>query len=238
MNKDSKPTNVIQFPTAQVQASTVSKGDDSVSSSRGEDGRLKAALPKLGALAAILLATAAVNRFAFAPNFETTLASTGGPGTTTRTIASAGARSGPSWLRDAAWEKQLAESLAQSRGRSIASLSHGLNASPEARLRGGPLMEKYTIAKLDPYKTISSITLQDSETDPVYLLNRAAFLQEFGSLLQPSFGSVRLNSVEETGGDRMVEAYEILNQSKVPVAVVRIELDRHQRFYSLVVKPI
>jgi hypothetical protein len=132
-------------------------------------------------------------------------------------------------------DSALAESLASAKTRNVASINHiGRGATLEEKLRWGLLEEKYTMYKPDT-RQIQSISLQDPEAEPAYLLDRNKFLKEYGSLLEESFNSAQLNSVQ-VNETKTIESYTLFDKDKRPKAEAQFELDRHKRLLSINVK--
>lgn len=185
-----------------------------------------------GSVLAIAMATLAVNRYVYSQNSSQThtaeLASVSG---ISRTIASV---ERVNWKRDAAWEKKIAESLASSNVRNIASTEVGRSATLEEQLRWGTLEEKYTITYRAENREISSIAYQDSEGNPSYVLNRKEFLKQYASLFNAA--STKLSSVEESS-DKTIESYTLFDSERHAKGEARFVLDRHKRLLSLKVEP-
>lgn len=225
--------NVIQFPGRKKEGEPSAEAKTAVAAVavKQQPSRAKAKTSKktiAGSVIAILLATGAVNRFAFNPSQSSDLASQSG-----RSIASVDQ---VKYERDAKWEKQLAESLASDKVRNIASTQIGRSATTEEKLRWGTLEEKYTITYRPEVSQIRSILLQDPATSPSYVLDRMQFLKEYGSLLESGYASAKLKSVE-TSEDKTIEAYTIFDKENHAKGEARFELDRHKRLLSLKVEP-
>lgn len=139
--------------------------------------------------------------------------------------------------RDAAWEKRLAESLARSKTRDIASSAIGRPATAEEKLRWGVLGNKYTILYENSADRIQSISLQNKEFSPSYLRDREEFLQRFGELFVGDVASTELSSVERTS-EMTIELYKVYGKNGQLNREVRFELDRYDRLLSLKVQPI
>lgn len=240
MEDNKQPSNVIQFPAKRKEATEPEQVRPSTPPPLPKTPQSKPA-PKSkkgqailgGAVLAVLFATGAVNRFTFdsARQAQTLDASSlNGSG---RAIASVERMS---WKRDARWEKQIAEQLASSQSRGLASTGIGHAPSLEDKLRRGTLEEKYTIYKPDA-KAIKSILLQDSAAQPAYILDRPQFLEQYGSLLDDAFGSAKLKSVE-VSEDKTVELYMLFDKEKHLRGEAQFELDRHKRLLSLKVEPV
>ena len=99
------------------------------------------------------------------------------------------------------------------------------------------LGEKYTITYQPENHRIHSILLQDRADDPSYILDRAKFLKEYGSLFESDFASAKLKSVESTN-EKTVEAYTLFDKQKRATGEAHFELDRHMRLISLKVEPV
>jgi hypothetical protein len=231
MSKNEAFNNVIQFPGRKKEGepSAEAKTVATAVSTAKQPSRAKASKKTIaGSVIAILLATGAVNRFAFSPSQSSDFASQSG-----RSIASV---EQVKYERDAKWEKQLAESLASDKVRNIASTQIGRSATAEEKLRWGTLEEKYTITYRPEASQIRSILLQDPSASPSYVLDRMQFLKEYGSLLESGYGSAKLKSVE-TSEDKTIESYTIFDKENHAKSEARFELDRHKRLLSLKVEP-
>lgn len=232
MSKNEAFNNVIQFPgrkkEAEASATDTAKTVATAVATAKKPSRAKSKKTLAGTVVAILLATGAVNRFAFSSSQNTELASQSG-----RSIASI---EQGRYERDAKWEKQLAESLASDQVRNIASTQVGRNATAEEKLRWGTLEEKYTITYRPEASQIRSILLQDNSTAPSYILDRMQFLKEYGSLFESGYASAKLKSVE-TSDDKTIESYTIFDKDNRARGEARFELDRHKRLLSLKVEP-
>ncbi len=181
MSKTPDENNVIQFPGApQPTQNTALKARIAKERRAKVAPQAKFNLKVFGAIVAIMMASGAVNRYAFRTNLEQSYTLVGS--NSARSIASVHPVKDE---RDASWEMNLAESLASPQIRSIASSRIGHTASLEDRLRWGTLQLKYTIVKPEG-TTIRSISLPDERTEPAYILNRREFLDEFGVLLAES----------------------------------------------------
>lgn len=180
---------------------------------------------------AIALATGAVNQHVFdSTSGSADLSSMAGSASkSSRSIASVDRMS---FTRNAEWEKELAEALAQSSGREVASVAQlGRDATIEEKLRWGVLEEKYTIVYLPENHKISSILLQNADS-PSYILDRMKFLENFGSLFDGEYESAKLDSSTAADG-KTFEVYTLYGQDQRPAAQAKFELDRHQRLLSL-----
>lgn len=178
---------------------------------------------------AIALATLAVNRYAFRqPTQSAQLSSM------SRGIASVEPMR---IVRDAAWEKHLAESLASTQVRDVASSRLGHPATLEEKLRWGTLEEKYTIDYDPKFHKISHILLQDKSIAPAYVLNRDQFLENYGTLFSPHFYSAKLGSVSHKDG-KTLESYTIFDKDRHSEGKVRFVLDRYKRLLSMQVDPV
>jgi hypothetical protein len=232
---DDKTNNVLQFPgrkkeeaPAHTATSEASKPAQSAAAPKAKAKR-KSKKTLAGTVIAIILATGAVNRFAF-NNSENLDLSSNGAG---RGLASAN----HSWVRDAKWEREIAEKLASPNLREIASTRIGRSATMEEKLRWGTLEEKYTINYKAENQRIQTIFLQDETSDPSYILDRVKFLKEYGSLFEDDFKGAKLKSVESTG-EKTVESYTIFDKSDRAKGEARFELDKHKRLISLKVEPV
>jgi hypothetical protein len=237
MNDNQAPNNVIQFPGAKkpetkeaTSVATATAPATAVTTAKKPARKTtkKAKAATAGTVLAIALMTGAFNRFTFEQKSQSLDASSNSG----RAIASVGQAE---WKRDAAWEKNLAESLASAQERSVASTGLGHAATAEEKLRWGTLEEKYTIVYKSDVHNIEMITLQDSTTNPAYILDRNKFLHEYGQLLQDGFSSAQLKSVE-IGHDGSVESYTLFDKDKRPKAEAHFELDIHKRLLSLKVE--
>lgn len=231
--------NVIQFPGRKKDAESApvpAKANPSKPAHKSRKGRVSKK-NLAGTLVAIVLATAAVNRYVFETTVQsfsfTSYGADASDANVHRGIASLEAMS---WSRDAQWEKQLAEKLASPAVRTLASTRIGRPASTEDKLRWGILEEKYTIAyNVDDHR-IYSILLQDESTAPSYILDRDQFLREYGSLFALEFSAAKLKSVESSNG-KTIESYTLYKRDNSPAREARFELDRHKRLISLKVEP-
>jgi len=230
-NNNQAPNNVIQFPSAKKK-----EADEKSSAPQAPVPKAQAAVaPKprkgkkinakaAGTVLAVILATGAVNRFTFDKKAESADLSS-----SSRTIASV---ERTEWQRDAAWEKNLAESLAADQDRGVASTGLGHAATAEERLKWGTLEEKYTIVYKSDVHNIQTIVLQDPTARPAYILDRNKFLSEYGLLLEDHYGSAKLKSVE-VSHDKTVESYTLFDKDQRPKGEAHFELDTHKRLLSL-----
>jgi hypothetical protein len=179
-----------------------------------------------GAAIAVMLASGAVNRYAFDHSNSAELASRA-PASVERL----------NYTRDAKWEKEVAEKLASPSVREIASTRIGRDATPHERLRWGALEEKYTINYEPENQSIQNIELQDKSSDPSYIRDRVQFLKEYGRLFQSDFKAAKLKSVESTD-EKTVESYSIFDKNDKVKSEAHFELDRHKRLLSLKVQPV
>lgn len=232
MSDNQTPNNVIQFPGNKKKETEVSPSGGQTPSTAAanvakqtEPKNKKAKAITVGSALAIMLMTGAVNRYAFNEHVHSLDSSSN----SVRSIASVGRMN---WKRDAAWEKNLAESLASAKVRGPASTSLGHPATVEERLRFGALEEKYTIVYKPDAHNIATITLQDSNTNPAYVLDRKKFLQDYGPLLQDGYASATLKSLQ-VDHDRTVESYTLFDKDQRPKAEAQFELDVHKRLLSL-----
>lgn len=237
MSENKSPNNVIQFPGAKrKEAEEVKPATTSAPAPQAAVAEKPARKPKkaksvtVGAVIAVILGTAAVNRFAFQSTNQMDMASNSG---ITRGIASVGKLE---LQRDASWERDMAEQLAAVKPRTVASVGIGHPATQEEKLRWGTLGEKYTIVYRPEAHKIDSILLQDKASNPSYILDRNKFLKDYGTLLEEDFTSAKLKSVEKSN-DKTVEAYTIFGKDKQPKGEARFELDVHKRLLSLKVEP-
>lgn len=218
--EDSKAETAVPAPQAQAEAAPPA----------AKAKRKRASKKNLaGTVLAIMLATGAVNRFAF---------DNGAQNLTLNSNSKRGLASvADSLNRDARWERSVAEKLASATVREIASTRIGRPATMEEKLRWGTLEEKYTINYKPESQRINSILLQDEGSTPSYILDRVKFLKEYGSLFENDFKSAKLKSVESTE-QKTVESYTIFDKSDKAKGEARFELDRHKRLISLKVEPV
>lgn len=231
MSDNQAPNNVIQFPGNKKKETEVSPSAGQAPSNAAVHTAKKPAAKNrkakavtVGSVLAIMLMTGAVNRYAFNSHVHSLDSSSN-----IRSIASVGRME---WKRDAAWERNLAESLASAQVREPASTSLGHAATVEERLRFGALEEKYTIVYKPDVHNIETITLQDTNTNPAYVLDRKKFLHDYGTLLQGDYASATLKSVQ-VDHDRTVESYTLFDKDQRPKAEAQFELDVHKRLLSL-----
>jgi hypothetical protein len=230
--------NVIQFPgrkkEAEAPAGQQPEATQKAPPAPKKPKKARASRKTLaGTVLAVILATGAVNRYVFSKASDESLDLTSNSNVQ-RSLASVEKYS---WTRDSAWEKQIAEKLASSQVRSLASTHIGRAATVEERLLWGTLEEKYTVAyKLEDHR-IESLLLQDQASNPAYVLDRQKFLKEFGTLFESKFSSAKLKSVESSS-DKTVEAYTLFDKEERATGEARFELDRHKRLLSLKVEPI
>ena len=238
MDNNQAPNNVIQFPgqkkkEADEKATVPTAQAPSMPAAQNKKPSPKSKKTKAmtaGTVVAIMLATGAVNRFAFEKKTESLDASS--LSSVSRTIASV---EHADWQRDASWEKNLAESLASAQERGVASTSIGHAATADEKLRWGTLEEKYTIVYKADVHNIETIVLQDTGTNPAYILDRNKFLHDYGQLLQDGYASAQLKSVE-VSHDKTVESYTLFDKDKRPKSEAHFELDIHKRLLSLKVE--
>lgn len=237
MEDNKAPSNVLQFPTWKRKESEAGGQKPQGTPSSPEPKAKKKRSSKknvAGTVLAIILATGAVNRFAFQSSAQSAdMASHAG--SNGRAIASVGTGS---YERDAEWEKNLAEKLASPQTRNIASVHVGRTATAEEKLRWGTLEEKYTITYKADRREIDTILLQgEGQSSPAYILNRDKFIKDYGTLLESEYASSKLKSVE-TVNDKTIESFTLFNKEQQAKSEVRFELDRHQRLLSLKVESI
>ncbi|MBX3022057.1 MAG: hypothetical protein KF799_10305 [Bdellovibrionales bacterium] len=240
--KNQVPNNVIQFPGLKRKESE-SVADHSTVPPVPTAKAAAAAKPKkrsskknlAGTVLAIILATGAVNRYAFQNSEATSSATMASNATVGRGLASVNLHS--SQQRDSAWEKELAESLASPVKRAVAAIQVGRPATIEEKLRWGTLEEKYTITFRQGAHEIDSILLQNAGSSaPSYILNRNKFLNDYGGLMAHGYTGAKLKSIQ-TVNDKTIEAYALYGQDEKPKAEARFELDQHKRLLSLKVEP-
>ncbi len=233
MDQDQKSNNVLQFPGKRKEeevAQPVAQGAPH-SNSLAFTSRILSNKLIAGAVLAVMVASAAVNNFVYRSAYlrSEDLASNSQE-SMNRMIASVEKFK---WERDAAWEKDLAERLASSHIRSLASTNIGRAATQEEKLRWGVLEEKYTITyRSDSSDQIGSILLQGDKNEPAYVLDREKFLSDFGHLFEANFDFAQLKSVEKSE-QNIIESYTLFGKDSQPKGEVRFELDRHKRLLSL-----
>lgn len=239
-DQNNAPNNVIQFPgRRKEEEKPKEQAQPTPAGSQKPAPAAKAAVAKrrktkvAGSVLAIALATIAVNKYTFEHRVETLDASSISSTDVSRTIASV---EQVSWQRDAAWEKQLAESLASARVRQVASATIGHAPTAEEKLRWQTLGENYTYVFRQDVHSIAEIEFQDSTSNPAYVLDRKSFLKDYGQLLDKSFASAELKSVE-VSHDKTVESYTLFDKDKHAKSEARFELDNHKRLLSLKVEP-
>jgi hypothetical protein len=225
--------NVIQFPgrkkeEVKPEVSNPVENAAAVEQPQAKKARKRSKKTLAGTVLAIVLATGAVNRYAFDNSSNASSSSSG------RGLASA---ESISWVRDAQWEREIAEKLASASVREVASTRIGRSATMEEKLRWGTLEEKYTINYTTEDQRIQNIFLQDKASEPSYVLDRAKFLKEYGTLFNTDFKAAKLKSVESTD-EKTVEAYTIFDKQNKAQGEARFELDRHKRLLSLKVEPV
>jgi hypothetical protein len=140
-------------------------------------------------------------------------------------------------IRDAAWEKSIAESLASAEVRDIASVSVGHEASLDEKVRFGVLERKYTILRDLKRNEVESITLQGSSSKPSFVMDRSQFLGQFGRWISEKYGTSELKS-SEVKQDRRYEAFTIFDRKHTAYATAKFELDNYQRLLSFHLEPI
>lgn len=235
MDEQKSNNNVIQFPGAakRKEHEEIQKTPEPQTETEKPARARKGKKTKItgGTVLAIMLATGAVNRFAFQ---QTSMVSTAASSSASRSIASVESLKSQ---RDADWEKSMAEQLAAAQPRNVASIGIGRPASKEDKLRWGTLEEKYTIVYHPELHKIETITLQDSLTAPSYVLDRNKFLADYGALLDQDFAKARLKSVE-TLDNKTIESYTLFDKDQRPKGEARFELDVHKRLLSLKVEPV
>lgn len=231
------PNNVIQFPFKKKEVeSTNNANDKKVPAEPKPEGPKKKRVSNkntLAALFAIALATGAMNRYVFGRSSVQSQDLASVSATHGRTIASV---EKSKWNRDSAWEKSLAEHLASSKARDIASFQIGRPATAEEKLRWGTLEEKYTITFRPDVHEIDSILLQDASESPAYVLDREKFLSEYGHLFDGDYVSAKLTSVQKVA-DKTIEEYTLYDKEKRAHSEARFELDNYKRLISLKVQP-
>lgn len=250
MSDEQKTNNVIQFPgrkretdngkpEASAEAPVPSTPAKVAAGKPAAPAKKKASKKTLaGTVLAIVLASGAVNKFVF----ETPVQSYDFVSDSRAVNSSAGRGIASveqfTWVRDAKWEKEMAENLASAQVRSLASTNIGRPATLEERLRWGTLEDaKYTITYKPDTRQIDSILLQGQSSDPSYILDRVKFLKEYGTLFEAQFESASLKSVESIN-EKTVESYTLFDKLHKATAEARFELDRHKRLISLKVEPV
>ncbi len=232
MEQNDGPNNLLQFPKKKEAGHTTPPlaPIDAPKKEQVAPKSKKSKSTLAGAVLAIILATGASNRYAFQAH--------GQSGSTSASSASRAIASVErvNWSRDAHWEKQLAESLASSQVREIASIGIGHDATLDEKLRWGTLEQKYTIVYRPEASLIQTIELQDVTTSPSYVLDRGEFLSQYGRLLATNFKSAKLKSVEMSH-DKTIELYTIYDKDQRPKGEAHFELDKHKRLLSLKVEP-
>lgn len=139
--------------------------------------------------------------------------------------------------RNAAWEKSVAESLASTDVRDLASVSIGHEASEDEQVRFGVLERKYTILRDLQRNEVESITLQGSGSEPSMVLDRAGFLGQYGHWISDKYGFSKLKS---TGmkQDHRVEEFTLFDTHHKAFATAQFELDNYQRLLSFHLQPL
>lgn len=232
MDQNQKPGNVIQFPGKRKEENHDQKVASVTPAANVSKRDMSSRKTLFAALVAVMAASGAVNKYVFSVASESLSVASSSQAPVGRGIASV-----KTMERDARWEKELAEQLASSRNRSIASVNIGRPATQEEKLRWGLLEEKYTITYKTEERAIASILLQGENSEPSYVLDRTKFFSEYGSLFDSSFESAKLKSVESTE-QNTIESYVLYDKDNQPKGEVRIELDRHKRLLSLKVDPV
>lgn len=241
MDHNKPSNNVIQFPGRRQDSKPSEVLPEAKAAAEVSKPRKAKASKKTvsSTVLAIALLTAAVNNFAFnASDVQVTeLASVSAENINSpavqRKLASI---ERVATVRDAKWEKQLAERLASDKNRVPASTHIGRPATMEEKLRWGTLEEKYTITYLPELSQINSIILQDQSVAPSYVLDRIKFLKDYGPLFQSGYETAKLKSVESSE-DKTVESYTLFDNNNRARGEARFELDRHKRLLSLKVEP-
>lgn len=240
MSSNQAPNNVIQFPGNRKKEAEDVKNENTppATPAQAKKSPKKPSKKTTGAgVLAIMLFTAATNSHVFSTASHSTDLSSEGHGRGIASVSSISELERFTWKRDAQWEKQLAERLASAKVREVASTNIGRAATKEEKLRWGILEEKYTITYQGDDHKISSILLQDPTARPLYILDRAKFLAEYGNLFDGDFESSKLKSVE-TSNDKTVESYTLYDRDQKPTGEARFELDRHKRLISFKVEPV
>jgi hypothetical protein len=222
-------TNIIQFPKPSPHPATASQTPNA-----GTFVVARKATPSLlvtvMSLLAIALATGATNSSTFRKTNEVDLASTSG----NRILASIDERAE---VRDAVWEKSVAESLASKDEREVASISIGHEATQDETLRYGVLERKYTILRDLQRNEIESIILQGSGSEPSSISNRAEFLAKYGKWMSEKYAFSELKS-SEPAKDRRHELFTVFDANRKAYAIAHFELDNYQRLLSFRFEPL
>lgn len=140
-------------------------------------------------------------------------------------------------FRNAAWEKSVAESLASTDERDLASVAVGHEASEDEKVRFGVLERKYTILRDLKRNEVESITLQGTGSEPSMVLNRSAFLGRYGHWISDKYGFSELKS-SETKQDHRYEEFTLFDSQHKAFATAKFELDNYQRLLSFHLEPL
>lgn len=177
-------------------------------------------------LLAIALATVAVNQYA---HRNADLARDGDAG---RAVASVVKHP----ERDAAWEKNLAERLAQP-GALRVPAQIGRGATPGEELRYGLLEDHYVIDwRVDQTsRRIRGISLGKAE--PV-AVDGARMLARYGSLFNAGFKNVRLVDRSAPDQGRVTESFELLDGAGAVISRAKLAYDAERRLISVENTPV
>ena len=168
------------------------------------------------ALLAVIMASVAVNRFAYR-------APTAAEGS--RQIASANLEID----RDAAWEKLLAERLAKP-GSVVTAAHVGRSATLVEQLRFATLEDKYAIAFRPDGRSIAAIG--PAATNGGIVIERAEFLRKYGQLFDTAFVTADLKS-SDRDGDKVTESYELRDGQGHATVRAFFEVDAQNQLISV-----
>lgn len=138
--------------------------------------------------------------------------------------------------RDAAWEKSIAESLASTDVRDMASVAVGHEASLDEKVRYGILERKYTILRDLKRNEVESIILQGTGT-PSLVPNRSEFLGKFGRWMSEKYGFSEMKS-SEVVKDRRLESFTVFDSSHKAYALAKFELDTSGHLLAFHFEPL
>lgn len=232
----SDQSNIIQFPKPQQAPTANSSTPPQTPKKAPQKKKAKFNAPLAStvcSMIAIVLATGASNSSIFKKNEGwVDVASVAGD---SRGIASVDPMLPE--LRDAAWEKSIADSLASAEVRDLASVAVGHKASLDEQVRFGVLERKYTILRDLQRNEVESIILQGTGSEPSIVMNRAQFLGKFGRWISDKYSSSELKSAEVQKGNR-VEAFTVFDTQHKAFATAKFELDNYQRLLSFRFEPL
>lgn len=217
-------TNVIQFPKSQSAPTPAQRPP----AAKGKSKPAPSLWITAGSLFAIAIATGTTNLSLFDRAGSTELASVRGIASVEQTLPES---------RDAAWEKSIAESLASTEVRDLASVSVGHEASLDEKVRYGILERKYTILRDLQRNEIESIVLQGAESEPSMVSNRAEFLGKYGRWMSDKYGFSELKS-SELVKDRRMESFTVFDSGHKAYAVAKFELDSFGRLLAFHFEPL